>query len=1069
MTKNGRLQAATLPASGFWNSRSLSAVAELVILTAIGLAFGGRSAAQDSAAPDSPTINSAVATNQQPVVPRLMKFNGVLRDPTGKPLSGAVEVTFALYGTETGGEVLWFETQSVQADDQGRYTALLGAMHTEGLPVDLFTSGEARWLGVQVGREAEQKPRVLLLSVPYALKASDAETLGGKPASAFVQTEAGGAAGAGASSTGGTASSGENAGKNARDGKSTTKKTNAPASCSSVTSDGSAPTNSVAKFTTACNIENSAITEVGGLVGIGTTTPTTALTVQTGSGYGIMHTDGTRKLATYINPSGGWVGTASNHPLFFFTNGGNPQLTLLPNGNVGIGTGTPISGLTLQTGPGYGFTHTDGTRTLATYITPSGGWVGTASNHPLFFFTNGGNPQLTLLPNGKLGIGTASPAATLDVAGTINASTSSGTPVQGQSTSTSGTPLGVLGTSNPASTFGAGVSGIGGAASTYSLSEINNAGLRVGVWGNSYGGITNMAVLGTSDDGFGTVGRSRSSTAVQGETYTGLAGDFNRFNGTGTILKVRSGSSTRFSVDSNGTVYATGPLGVGTAAPSQALEVIGNIKVTGTGNGITFPDGTTQTTAGGGGGVTSFNGRTGAVTPQAGDYIAFYAPASGSASYVAKAGDTMTGALNLPTDGLVVGTNELVTTGGKVGIGTASPSVTLDVAGTINASTSSGTPVQGQSTSTSGTPLGVLGTSNPASTFGAGVSGIGGAASTYSLSEINNAGLRVGVWGNSYGGIYNMAVLGTSDDGFGTVGRSRSGTAVQGETYTGLAGDFNRFNGTGTILIARNGSSTRFSVDSNGTTYATGPLGVGTSTPATTLQVLGDIRVGTSGTNGCVQNFAGSAIAGTCSSDARLKRDVQAFPPTLHKLVQLTAVDFYWRADQFPERHFGSSRSYGLIAQEVEKVFPEMVSRDGQGYKTVDYTRLPLLLLQAVRELKAENEGLREQMQSKVRRQAEELESLKAELKQARSAGQAETAKLQSQLTDERNERHDQQAELSQVLAQLRVIQARLVGRASRLPGVRTANASAVPAKTPDAPRPNTKGAVNPLAERVSF
>jgi len=49
-----------------------------------------------------------------------------------------------------------------------------------------------------------------------------------------------------------------------------------------------------------------------------------------------------------------------------------------------------------------------------------------------------------------------------------------------------------------------------------------------------------------------------------------------------------------------------------------------------------------------------------------------------------------------------------------------------------------------------------------------------------------------------------------------------------------------------------------------------------------------------------------------------------------------------------------------LIAQKVEKVSPDMVSREAHGYRTVDYMRLPLLLLQPVRESKAENEGLRE-------------------------------------------------------------------------------------------------------------
>jgi hypothetical protein len=72
------------------------------------------------------------------------------------------------------------ETRNVTLDTQGRYTVLLGSTKPDGLPSELFASGEARWLGVQPEREPEQS-RVLLLSVPYALKAMDAETLGGKP------------------------------------------------------------------------------------------------------------------------------------------------------------------------------------------------------------------------------------------------------------------------------------------------------------------------------------------------------------------------------------------------------------------------------------------------------------------------------------------------------------------------------------------------------------------------------------------------------------------------------------------------------------------------------------------------------------------------------------------------------------------------------------------------------------------------------------------------------------------------------------------------------------------------
>ena len=111
----------------------------------------------------------------------MVKYSGTLKDATSR----LVGVTFALYKDQEGGAPLWLETQSVFVDATGHYTVQLGASMPNGLPKELFASGEARWLGVQIERQTEQ-PRVLLLSVPYALKAADAETLGGLPLSAFV-------------------------------------------------------------------------------------------------------------------------------------------------------------------------------------------------------------------------------------------------------------------------------------------------------------------------------------------------------------------------------------------------------------------------------------------------------------------------------------------------------------------------------------------------------------------------------------------------------------------------------------------------------------------------------------------------------------------------------------------------------------------------------------------------------------------------------------------------------------------------------------------------------------------
>ena len=139
----------------------------------------------EPASPAATADPAAVRTPPLQAVPRLIKFNGTVRDLAGKPIAGPVDVTFALYTDEAGGSPLWFEMQTVQADSLGRYTVLLGAMTTAGIPIELFTSGEAHWLGTQVSNLPEQS-RVLLVSVPYAMKAGDAETLGGKPASAFI-------------------------------------------------------------------------------------------------------------------------------------------------------------------------------------------------------------------------------------------------------------------------------------------------------------------------------------------------------------------------------------------------------------------------------------------------------------------------------------------------------------------------------------------------------------------------------------------------------------------------------------------------------------------------------------------------------------------------------------------------------------------------------------------------------------------------------------------------------------------------------------------------------------------
>lgn len=134
------------------------------------------------------------------VVPRVIKYSGAINPQAVPQIAQSTEnesannagptvvsLTFSLYELQDGGGPLWSETQKVQVDQHGRYAVILGATVSEGLPLDLFTSGKALWLGVQPELPgAVEQPRVLLVAVPYALKASDSDTLGGKPASAYA-------------------------------------------------------------------------------------------------------------------------------------------------------------------------------------------------------------------------------------------------------------------------------------------------------------------------------------------------------------------------------------------------------------------------------------------------------------------------------------------------------------------------------------------------------------------------------------------------------------------------------------------------------------------------------------------------------------------------------------------------------------------------------------------------------------------------------------------------------------------------------------------------------------------
>jgi len=137
-----------------------------------------------------------------------------------------------------------------------------------------------------------------------------------------------------------------------------------------------------------------------------------------------------------------------------------------------------------------------------------------------------------------------------------------------------------------------------------------------------------------------------------------------------------------------------------------------------------------------------------------------------------------------------------------------------------------------------------------------------------------------------------------------------------------------------------------------------GRVGIGTSTLTYALNVAGgDVNTTSGG-----YRDAGSCVAGTCASDARLKKDIRYLSRSLDTITALRPARFSWRkkvlADHGLPPHSGTGA--GLIAQDVEQVLPHLVKTGKKGFKKVVYgLELQMHMIQAIKELKANNNTLK--------------------------------------------------------------------------------------------------------------
>lgn len=495
---------------------------------------------------------------------------------------------------------------------------------------------------------------------------------------------------------------------------------------------------------------------------------------------------------------------------------------------------------------------------------------------------------------------------------------------------------------------------------------------------------------------------------VQGITGIGTTTPLSQLDVEGN-LAVGTSYSGNIAAPTNGAIIE-GNVGIGTNAPALKLDVNGSSIF----RGYT---GINRTTSLGGSTLFDVDG-----TAAANAYLGMYINGSNAGSWpfygyatggIARSWTMYDGTLNLWK--LVIGGTDrlIVNNSGNMGIG-ATPVSKLDVeGGAVIGSTYSGT--------------------NAAPTNGLlveGNVGLGTTVATYPVTLYNSTDARVVNIEQDYTGAstqYGMTLDMTSATGTSTkygIDCNVSGTAGSANSVYGLETDI-ILNGSGTafgvnssISSAGTGTGSRYgvySVASSGSTAANGGTicgvyGYGISNSANSSGPVYGIYGSTFDGGGTGTHYAGYfagdvAYTGTITdvSDRRLKKNIQAMPSMLSKLMQLKPSTFNYRSDEFKFMSLPSEKQLGLIAQEVEPLFPEAVTdnthpgeMDEEGksvgvpfdYKGVDYTVMIPVLIKGMQEQQVQIEELKST-----------VDDLKSQLSQYKDLS-AQVVELKKLMTD---------------------------------------------------------------------
>ena len=306
---------------------------------------------------------------------------------------------------------------------------------------------------------------------------------------------------------------------------------------------------------------------------------------------------------------------------------------------------------------------------------------------------------------------------------------------------------------------------------------------------------------------------------------------------------------------------------------------------------------------------------------------------------------------------------------GNVGIGISNPTVPLEVAGSVefgDSTTASGSysaafgygttasgigsVAFGDSTTASGNRSVAFGDSTTASSTTSAAFGLGTTASDIGSTAFGGDTTASSLYSTAFG--YGTTASGGLSTAFGssTTASGDGSTAFGYYTtaqpyasfvigqYNEISGDTDNWIDTDPLFVIGNG------VDASNphnimTVLKNGNVGIGTSDPPITFHVKGD---------------AGGSGAWNAASSQKWKTDITPLNSTLDKITQIQGVTYKWKVDEFPEMSFENSTQIGIIAEELEKVFPELVNTDQNGDKSIQYGKLTPILIEAIKEQQKE-------------------------------------------------------------------------------------------------------------------